>query len=121
MGIKEYRDILKEQLGKEDTIDSKKIILEARKNLIQTNNIETYEFISSIDNYSIEDQIKIIDEQLNNNEETSLSKGFQKTLSNPDYKTLNINNEDDYGFSNIILLSIALIIIVIILFAIILV
>ena len=118
--IKEYRDILKEELSKGENMDSSIKVLTAKRNLLETNNPEILEVLSSLEGKSIEDAISSLDNYLKDNN-VSTSKGFSKTLNNPSFKNAVFSSESDTGFSNIILLSITLIVIVIIIFAIILV
>ena len=122
MSIKEYKQILEDELKEGKTMDSSLKILEAKRKLLETNNSEIVEVLTSLEGRTIEDTILMLNDYLGVQKEgTSSSKGNSMTLSNPDYKSFLLGNENDTGFSNIILLSIALIIIVIIIFVIILV
>ena len=106
MSIREYKELIE----KENSVDSIEV-LKAKKELLTTNE-ESKQLIAMLNGKNVNETLMILNTYLDNREEsvsTSNEKGITHTLSNPNIPKFLIPNDEDNGFSNIILLSIALI------------
>ena len=120
MSLEEYRDILKQELSNGNEESSNIIILKAKQELLKNEEQrkENFEILSSLDGYSLRDQINMLNNYINqNNSGMSEDKSISYTYSNPNVPKIFKNDRD--GFTNIVLLSISLIILVIIIIAVI--
>ena len=120
MSLEEYRDILKQELSNGNEESSNIIILKAKQELLKNEEQrkENFEILSSLDGYSLRDQINMLNNYINqNNSGMSEDKSISYTYSNPNVPK--IFKDDRDGFTNIVLLSISLIILVIIIIAVI--
>lgn len=112
MSIEEYRNILKDELSKGDKESTNLNVLRAKRELL--NDVKDTNLINMLKVDSISEQISILNNYLNqNNSGNSQEKGIRHTLSNPSIPKFMISNEDE-GFSNVVILSIALILLCII-------